>query len=245
MEEVVVELQNASELCTRCGLCCVGLRAWCTVEDAEKTCAEMSIPLDQFVNVEERDEKNKVLMKFPCTFLRGSILHYVSCAAYKVPRPEVCHVYYCRVATQYRLRHIMLDEALALLRRGFWLDDVAAYNWCRSEEDAVLTQIHNAAVAGCDLEQSGFSRDVINYTMMTHVLPRYAPANEIDQNLLSMHFYLYDVRHTVDVRKRLTFYLGDAALSMDDHDVEVAMQAIDGVFDVLREMVHFEGEEIK
>jgi len=189
---------DVSELCTRCGLCCVVLRATCELEQAQALaeCADIDVlrVRDGAAPHMEVDPPEHVVMRFPCTFLRGRVMKAVRCAAYEGPRPPVCGSYICKVASKYALREITLDEGLSLLDLALIQNDATIFNWMGTESEAKLATRHVIQKRIESLRAEGVAEGLAQYLVAAAMVPKYGFASQPDLDLMCMHLSNYDDR---------------------------------------------------
>lgn len=128
--------RNCSDLCVRCGLCCVVLSAVVDPDEIEEL-AKWSGKLPTEISMVEKlpfPGAGKLVLKRPCVFLLGKPGEYVSCRAYKTKRPHVCGSYLCKLAIRYKAGACSLNEAIFILRGSVSLSgDLGLFNWSDDE----------------------------------------------------------------------------------------------------------------
>jgi len=133
----------ANPLCTRCGLCCVMLSVQVSSENREIIAEENNIPQKKFCHTEPTGtgpNPGEEVLTMPCRFLLGRPMDYVSCRIYGKTRPDVCPTYLCRIAIQYKLGIVELNEGLRLLDKAYRTGQVSIFNWWDREGDKELQQ---------------------------------------------------------------------------------------------------------
>lgn len=256
-----LEPRNPSEICVRCGLCCVALHATCTREEAVELCEVRHESLEGFaeelVYEQDGDDHNKgdpilkngmpsVHIKFPCRYLRGRLMYAVACAVYGDPRPEVCRSYLCKIAIQFKAREVTLDEGLSKLRSAYWQNDASVFNWSGSSGEAVLSLTSDALDAVAEMKREGIPSVMIDYEIAAGVTPLYVPESRHDLNLTSMHFHAFD--HREALRKRVDaeaidesalglYFSAEAIAEMSDGYKTAAASGIRAVLLEMRDLV--------
>lgn len=124
--------RDCSELCVRCGLCCVVLSAEVTLEAVEKLSNWSGKLPTEIAMLEHRQFQGKgnLVLKRPCVFLLGKPMQYVSCRAYGTERPAVCGAYLCKIAIRYKAGACSLQEALFILNASVSRHGgISMFNW--------------------------------------------------------------------------------------------------------------------
>lgn len=181
-------LRQVNELCLKCGLCCVVLQASCSREEAERVCPQQP---ERFARPSDRLAENKLLISFPCMFLKGRVMHAVCCSAYEKGRPKVCESYLCRIAVRYRQYEIELEEAEQLLQQAYLSRDVTIFNW-GAAEDGPLSIRYAAWELADKLRKEGCSGDIIDYRLSQYLSPQYDFCSLPDRDLFFYHFVCFD-----------------------------------------------------
>jgi len=202
---------DPAELCTRCGICCVILSARIEKEEADllyKQAGEHNIPVgkyeEHFHTEEVGPNAGRLTIKFPCKFLRGRPLEYVSCAVYTLDRPSVCRSYLCKIAIKYSLSMITLQEALFLIRASFLSRDLSIFNWTYSrstdssgsdpevlDEQKLILYNHLNEQAKKMLDR-GLSKELVGMIVASQVTPMYDFKDLISRVLFNMHMTALD-----------------------------------------------------
>ena len=124
--------RDVGPLCLRCGLCCTMLSAKVSEEKAETISEENNIPKEKFCHIEEEGtgpNPGELVLHMPCKFLAGRPADYVRCLIYKKTRPDVCGVYLCRIALQYKNGLVELEEAVSIIRKAYFENKPGLFNW--------------------------------------------------------------------------------------------------------------------
>jgi len=221
--------KDLKELCLTCGLCCCVLEAKCTKEEAIHVTTATSTPINNFVSPDALHKSGThpgllLSMLFPCTYLRGRPLKAVRCAAYRVkdkdgvemdPRPNVCKVYLCRIAIEYKLNMITLSDAKSQLSRAYYQGDVTIFNWVHTDIKLIENQEVRSAVdllirsddelnsrfklqnTCSDLRSKGFSETYIDFIVAQKGTELVIPRSEEEHSLFSMYFNVFKKRGIV------------------------------------------------
>lgn len=233
------DLRSTSELCVRCGLCCVVLRASCTEEEARRVCPDNPL---QFAEPDETMEDGKWLMRFPCMYLKGRVLGAVFCSIYDKERPSVCGSYLCRIAMLYSQGQIELEPALKQLKVAFWTSDVTVFNWAGFEgEQAIMRRQAVCRIAG-QLRKEGASQPGVDLYLADQLTPGYWPSTPLEHGLFSMHFMSFDHREKLGGEAKAKadrealglYYELDELEEMSERDKEVAQMTVRQVLAQLR-----------
>lgn len=236
--------RSTSELCVRCGICCVVLKAYCRPEEADGLCTTMGVDTKRFMGEETEDG---CMIRFPCVFLRGRVLRGVACAAYGRGRPPVCRSYHCKIAIDYATRRISLKEALVALNLAFQRGAFSIFNWTGGHDEIGTFLRGRISREAKRMRADGIPQPVIDYRAAAYVTPRYVIPTEVDSDLMSMHLFSHDRRvETLDeatndqdrlriMRAAVGLYFEDGeAECMTDDDVAVAATAITAVLSDIR-----------
>lgn len=197
---------NASDICCKCGLCCVALVAQVEEEEVDKLIAQSNatgryprdVTTDQFCSISDHPSyEGKLVMNFPCIFLKGSVLSYTRCGAYDLDRPSVCGSYLCKVAVRYKLGLISLGEAQFLLRSSFMTGDVSIFNWTEGGADPEspdyrLNTLLSISRYIDQVKAAGIEGDELELAVAHHMTPEYVPESAVSRALLNMHLYAVD-----------------------------------------------------
>lgn len=246
MELTQIEPRDTSELCVRCGVCCVVLKAYCTPEEAEATAAHGGVDVRRFVK-ERPNDSGDVLMHFPCTFLRGRVMSHVACAVYDGPRPPVCGSYLCKIAINYTTQRISLVDAIHALNIAFMKGDYSIFNWTGQDREVSIYLRGRIVKASAVLRKQGVPQAVIDYSAAAGVTPRYFIPTDIDHDLLSMHFFSHDHRmrrldaaETEAERLKLLragldlYFESELVAQLPDDGIRIAATAMTAVLNELR-----------
>lgn len=233
------DLRSPSELCVRCGLCCIVLRATCTREEAEE--ASPSCP-EQFAEPHPEGEDDKLLIRFPCMHLRGRPLGAVFCAIYHQKRPEVCSTYLCRIAMLYSQHEVGLESALRQLKVAFWSEDPTVFNWAGFDGERNIMRRQVVWKLAENLRAKGQSEQGVDLWVANQCTPSYWPSTPLEHSLFSMHFAAFDNREdkaepdrAAAHRKALELYYEmDELEKLNERDKEVAAMTVFHVLNQLR-----------
>lgn len=207
---VDLERKDPSELCRKCGICCVVLSA--KVDDAEaKEFHQQALNAgfgpqdfgDVFAIEELGPHTGDLVFRFPCPYLRGKPLDFVSCAGYSLDRPSVCRSYLCKIAIKYSLGLITIEEAQFTLRSSFLSGALDLFNWthCRSddpesveqeiEEQKLIFYNHLNEQAQRMLDE-GTPRDLVGMVVSSQITPVLDFKNAACHVLFNMHMQALD-----------------------------------------------------
>jgi Fe-S-cluster containining protein len=233
------DLRPTSDLCIRCGLCCVALRAQCTPEEAEAACP--SNP-ERFAEPDDDIKEGNLLIRFPCMYLKGRLLGAVFCAIYDKERPKVCTSYLCRVAMLYAQGQVELKSALQLLKIAFWSSDVSVFNWAGFEGETNILRKQAVWQLAQKLREGGTNEQGLDLWAAQHCTPNYWPSTPLEHSLFSMHFMSFDHRESLEdearreaERKALgLYYEPEETEQFSSRDIEVARMTVRHVLAQLR-----------
>lgn len=203
-----------SELCTKCGLCCVMLSARCRREEAISIvnwASETGLLTKQSDLL--ADDQDPVLMKFPCTFLRGRPTRGVRCAVYDGPRPKLCSSYLCKAAVQFKMGEISFEEARQRIMVAFWSNDASLFNWHGVEGEASLAARASIRELVETLRSQGFSDLEADFLVSSSVSSLYVPMSSMAHSLFSLHFFTFDARRDS--------YKDPTGVYIDDEKMEI------------------------
>jgi len=247
MDLTQIEPRPASELCVRCGVCCVVLKAYCTPDEATALAQHADVALARIV---EPPRDGNCLMKFPCTFLRGRVMSHVACSVYGGPRPPVCGSYLCKMAINYVTRKISLEDAIHALNYAFLRGDFGVFNWTGADREVSIYLRGRIVKEAAAMRAEGIPQAVIDYRAAAGVTPHYFIPTEVDHDLISMHFFSHDHRmklldaagsesDRIDVMKAgLGLYFESELIeSLPDDGIRIAATAMTAVLNELRGLV--------
>lgn len=237
----VVLDRDCSELCIRCGLCCVVLSAAVKPEEVERL-AEWSGRLPtEIAMVEERkfEGEGKLVLKRPCIFLLGKPGDYVSCRAYQMDRPDVCGDYLCKLAIRYKAGICTLNEALFLLRASVkGCGNLGLFNWSsdpssgRDSGDADLAALVAANRALRLLNTEDKEAENIRLALFERFHPQYEFSS-------STHETIFAAIMTNFRNKALAlnqFFSPEQIEEMSERDQEIALKV---VYQVVEDISYF------
>ena len=198
--------KNPSDLCRRCGLCCVMLCAKVDKDEAQKFLDQardsniypQDITFEQFCTLQDtKPYEGEYTINMPCRYLQGSILKYVGCRAYHLVRPKVCPSYLCKIAVEYKVGRITLDQARFSLRQAFMEGDVGIFNWSNSLENregyetriSLLSKISDLVK---ELREAEMDEQMIEFALAAQITPDYIPSSDVSRTLFSMHMFNVD-----------------------------------------------------
>lgn len=228
-------INDPSELCTHCGLCCIVLRA--VVEQKEtdlflRTAKQKGFGpsfCERFYKV----EKDQLLIDMPCPFLEGKVLQRTACLAHSLPeRPSVCQRYLCKVAIKYQLGLITVREGQQLLRASLVLGEASIFNWIGSSdpsEEQVIRAMQASEVAAA-LRHSGADDEVISLITCSNLIPTYEISSTFAKLVLGMFLFNVD-KGNIDAEMFLDVSeFGDQAKQFADRIVQTVMSQIRSLF---------------
>ena len=232
-------LRPTSELCVRCGLCCVVLKAQCTPEEAKLACPEHP---ERFAEPDEYAAEGKLLMKFPCMYLRGRVLGGTFCSIYGQDRPKVCSSYLCRIAMLFSQNEVNLERALQQLKIAFWSGDVSVFNWAGLDGEQVIMQRQAVWQLADTLKAQGNSSAEVDLWVANQCTPSYWPKTPLEHSLFSMHFMAFDWREGLRGEERekaeqeslKLYYETEEVEQMSKRDQAVARTTVRQVLSQLR-----------
>lgn len=222
--------RDCSELCIRCGLCCVVLSAEVKPEEVERLAVwSGKLPTD-IAMVEERrfEGEGKMVLHRPCIFLLGKPGEYVRCRAYGMDRPEVCGAYLCKLAIRYKSGICTLNEALFLLRASITKHgNLGMFNWSSDTEedgnagDAKLASLVLAQRALRMLNKEGGNTDDVRLTLFEQLHPHYEFLSPVHETV----FAALMVNYRNKVLALDQFFSEEQIKSMSERDKEVALMS--------------------
>lgn len=232
-------LRSTSELCVRCGLCCVVLKAQCTPEEAELAAPDNPA---RFAGPDDYVAEGKLLMKFPCMYLRGRVLGGAFCAIYSKSRPKVCSSYLCRIAMLYSQGEVNLEDAFEQLKTAFWSGNVSIFNWCGEDGEQVILRRQAIWHLADTLRAQGSSDMEVNMWVANECTPTYWPRTPFEHSLFSMHFMSFDYREGLEgkeledaeQRALLLYYEPEEIEKMSKRDQAIARATVRHVLAQLR-----------
>jgi Fe-S-cluster containining protein len=223
MDKIINKQRDASELCTRCGLCCILLNAKVYEEEIDpiyeyiRKNKKLNYSISDFIYKEnsQLDPKYQQLtINMPCCFLRGTPLNRTFCSVYSIVRPRVCKTYYCKVALRYKLHLIELEEGLEVLKLAYETNNVTLFNWIGTEVDPSEDLIRKAEIVNVCIEQlreANFDDEQIKkvWVLLEH-LPKYK-ASSIASELIFNYSLFNAEQKNVD----LDFFIDPSIINRD------------------------------
>ena len=246
--------QDVSGLCRQCGLCCVVLNAQVGEPEAKRLLEQANatgrhpydITMPQFCTFRKslswkegepgsEEGKGELMINFPCVYLKGSILNYVSCRVYDLDRPAVCKSYLCKIAVQYKLGLISLGEAKFSLRSSFMQGDVSIFNWSHERskagspgEDRISLVSHVAEFVD-RIKAAGVPEEDWQWAVAHYLTPSYQHSSDLARSLFNMH--LSNVDHE---NFDLELYIPEIAEKLNERERVVALQVLEAVLRDIR-----------
>lgn len=222
--------RDCSELCIRCGLCCVVLSAEVKPSEVERL-AEWSGRLpSEIAMVEERPgHGGKLVLKRPCIFLLGKAGEYVNCRAYGMERPKVCGSYLCKLAIRYKAGVCTLHEALFILRASIThKGDIGMFNWSSDPEsnrdtgDAELAEVIAAQRALRLLNEDGPKADMVRLALFEQFRPNYRFSSDAHETIFAAIMANYRNK-VLDLNQ---FFTEEEIAEMDDGERQASLRTI-------------------
>lgn len=202
--------RDPSKLCCKCGICCVILSAKVEEEEAKEFHRQAvgggmgpEDFDDVFVIEEVGPHTGNLTFRFPCKYLRGKTLDFVSCAGYHLDRPSVCRSYLCKIAIKYALGLITIKEAQFTLRASFLSGALDLFNWTHNrsddpdsiqqeiEEQKLIFYNHLNEQAQQMIDQ-GAPRDLVGLVVSAQITPVLDFKNSACHVLFNMHMQALD-----------------------------------------------------
>lgn len=202
--------QDPSPLCCRCGICCVVLSARVEEDEAKefhRQAVESGLEPKEFGDVFTVEEigphQGDTVFRFPCKYLRGKPLDYVSCAGYSLDRPSVCRSYLCKIAIKYSLGLITIKEAQFTLRSSFLSGALDLFNWTHpklDDPDGIQQEIDEQKLIFYNhlneqaqrMIDSGTPRDLVGMVVSAQITPVLDFKNAACHVLFNMHMAALD-----------------------------------------------------
>lgn len=200
--------KDPSELCVKCGLCCIMLCARVDDQEAENLIEQANennrypqdMHLERFSTVQDQPPyKGDRTINMPCCYLQGAMLNYVQCRVYDLDRPKVCGSYLCKIAVEFRLGKISMPEAIFRLRSSFMNGDVSIFNWTQAgtegsidENEVYVSIMGQISDLIYQMRKDEYSEDQIELAVANRLTPMYVPSSIVGQAALNMHLYNVD-----------------------------------------------------
>jgi len=243
---------NPSDICTKCGLCCLMLCAKVEEEEAHKFISEakrmniypQDITFEQFCTLQtQKPYEGEYTINMPCRYLQGSILKYTGCRAYHIDRPKVCGNYLCKVAVEYKIGRISIDQALFSLRSAFMNGSVSVFNWSYDlkvfggyeDRISLLSRVSDLVK---ELRSSGVAEEVIEFAVASQITPTYLPSSDVTRTLFDMHMFNVD-RGDYDLK----LYVPELVGRLNEVEEKIALNVVKAVLSDLRKLF-IRGDEV-
>ena len=225
---------DPSDLCTRCGLCCIVLQAEILEKETDHflQIARQKGFGPRFCDEFCKKEDGRFLIDMPCPFLEGKVLQRISCLVHSLSeRPSVCQGYLCKIAIKYQLGLITVEEGQKLLRASLILGDVGIFNWIKVDpsEDIVVRARDMSEIAAA-LREQGIDDELITLIVCSNMVPKYRINSSLSNIMLSMFLYNTD-RKNIDAQMFFdTSAFSDSAKHFADQITLKVMEQILNLF---------------